>query len=62
MSFLRCAYEFPSCVSTGYLLLQDHDLGGLGSELLFEDLAEHSEPAQGPWGGLHGLLEQLTSL
>ena len=29
MSFLRCAYEFPSCVSTGYLLLHEHDLGGL---------------------------------
>ena len=57
MSFLRFAYEFPSCVSTGYLLLHDHDLGGLGPELLSEDLAEHSEPAQRPWGGLHGLLE-----
>ena len=57
MSFLRFAYDFPSCVSTGYLLLHDHDLGGLGPELLSEDLAELSEPAQRPWGGLHGLLE-----
>lgn len=55
MSFLR--HEIPSCINTGRLLPYDHDQGGLGPELLSEDLAEHRVPAQGPWGSLHGLLE-----
>ena len=62
MSFLRCECEIPSCVNTVYLLPHDHDQSGLGPELLSEDLAEHSVPAQGPWGVLRGLLEWLTSL